>query len=286
MTPFSADSRDQLLQSYDADALFASAYALARWTPSERVTLAPGMRIDHWSLADGTSASPWVQGELRLSSSLKLRGGAGVHRQFPGFEQVAGLRHGTDLRAERAIHADVGLERALGREARVQVTFYHRREQGLVRLPDSEVRVVGNQLMLPSQTSRWVNALDGYARGVELLVQRRSNNGLSGWLSYSFGVNRYDDSTSGERFDGDVEQRHTFNAYGMYRVTDWFSLAAKLRLGSNVPAVGYWEQRGSEVLRRHDAQHPPRTGLRAARRARQSHVQLAVQVGSRCSWKS
>ena len=52
---------DQLLQSYDADALFASVYALARWTPNERVTLAPGM-IDHRSLADGTSASPWVQG--------------------------------------------------------------------------------------------------------------------------------------------------------------------------------------------------------------------------------
>ena len=239
---------DQLLQSYDADTLFASAYALARWSPSERATLAPGVRIDHWSLGAGTSASPWVQGELRLSSSVKLRAGAGVHRQYPGFEQVAGLRQGTDLRAERAIHADVGVERALGREARVQVTFYNRSEEGLVRLPDSEFRVVGNQLLLPSQTSRWVNALDGYARGVEVLVQRRSNNGLSGWLSYSYGVNRYDDSTTGERFDGDVDQRHTFNAYGLYRVTDRFSLAAKLRFGSNVPAVGYWEQRGPEYF--------------------------------------
>jgi TonB dependent receptor len=81
-----------------------------------------------------------------------------------------------------------------------------------------------------------------------LLIQRRSNNGITGWRSYSYGLNRYEDSTTGEQFDGDVEQRHTFNAYGMYRVTDRFSLTAKLRLGSNVPAVGYWEQRGSEYL--------------------------------------
>jgi carboxypeptidase family protein/TonB-dependent receptor-like protein len=239
---------ERVLQSYDTDALFASGYALARWSPNERATLSPGVRVDHWSLADGTSASPWVQGELELGASLKLRGGAGVHRQFPGFEQVAGFRQGTDLRAERAIHADIGVERAIGRDTRVQITFYHRREEGLLRLPDSEVRVVGNQLLLPSQTSRWVNALDGYAKGVELLVQRRSNTGITGWVSYSYGLNRYDDSSTAERFYGDVDQRHTFNAYGMYRVTDRFSLVAKLRLGSNVPAAGYWEQRGSEYF--------------------------------------
>ena len=98
-------------------------------------------------------------------------------------------------------------------------------------------------------TAPWINAMDGYARGVELLVQRRSNSGLSGWLSYSYGVNRYHDRTTGETFDGDYDQRHTFNAYGLYRLTNRFSLAGKLRVGSNTPAIGYWEQRdGAEYV--------------------------------------
>ena len=63
-------------------------------------------------------------------------------------------------------------------------------------------------------------------------------------MSYSLGFNRYHDRTTGESFDGDFDQRHTFNAYGLYRLTNRFSLAAKLRTGSNVPAAGYWEQRG------------------------------------------
>ena len=146
------------------------------------------------------------------------------------------------------MHTDVGFERTLGRDARVQVTFYRRSEQGLLRLPGAEIRIVDGRLVGPSLTSRWVNALDGGAHGVELLVQRRSSSGLSGWLSYSYGINRYEDSTTGERFDGDEDQRHTFNAYGLYRVTDRFSLAGKLRLGSNVPLVGYWEQRGADYF--------------------------------------
>ena len=231
------------LEFYDDSTVSASAYAQTPWSPGERLSVTPGVRIDHWSMTGGTTASPWVQSELKLSPSLKLRAGAGIHRQFPGFDEAAGLYRGTDLRPERAVHTDVGVEQALGREARLQVTLYNRQERDLLRLPGSEVRVEDGQLLPPSPTSPWSNALDGHARGVELLVQSRSSNGLSGWASYSFGVNRYTDTTTGESFDGDYDQRHAFNAYLLYRISDRFSVAGKLRIGSNVPATGYWEQR-------------------------------------------
>ena len=53
---------------------------------------------------------------------------------------------------------------------------------------------------------------------------------------------------TGESFDGDFDQRHTFNGYGLYRFNDRYSLAGKLRAGSNVPAVGYWEQQGDQYF--------------------------------------
>jgi outer membrane receptor for ferrienterochelin and colicin len=191
------------------------------------------------------AASPWVLGEVRLNDSVKIRGGAGLHRQFPGFDELAGLRAGSDLRSERAYHADLGVEQTFGESARWQVTLYNREERDLLRLPDEELRVSNGVLSGLSQTSRWINALDGYARGVELLVQRRSVDGLSGWASYSLGFNRYHDRTTGEAFDGDFDQRHTMNVHAQYRLTNRLSLAGKLRFGSNVPAVGYWEQRGA-----------------------------------------
>jgi hypothetical protein len=234
--------------AHDADATLSSAHGQIRWTGA-RAGVSAGARVDHWSLTRDTRTSPWLQGELRLRGTLTVRGGTGIYRQFPAVPEVTGMHGAATLRPERAYHADLGLEQSIGTSARWQLTFYDRRERDVLRLPDSELRVADGRIAGISPTARWVNALDGYARGVELLVQRRSNSGLSGWLSYSYGVNRYQDRLTGESFDGDYDQRHTFNAYGLYRLTNRFSLAGKLRMGSNTPAVGYWEQRsGAEFV--------------------------------------
>ena len=182
------------------------------------------------------------------------------------------------LAHERAYHADVGVEQTLGSASRWQVTFYNREERDVLRLPNSELRVEDGRLVGLVPTEPWINALDGYARGMEVLVQRRSANGISGWVSYSLGFNRYHDRTTGESFDGDFDQRHTFNAYGLFRITNRFSVVAKLRTGSNVPAMGYWEQQGDAFFvgsTRNTVRVPP---LLAARPARQPHVQLGVEA--------
>jgi len=74
-------------------------------------------------------------------------------------------------------------------------------------------------------------------------VQRQSPNGFSGWASYALGYTRYRDFTTGETFWGDYDQRHTVNLFGTYRVSDRFSLSARLRYGSNFPTVGYYDAR-------------------------------------------
>ena len=235
-------------QAFDDDALLSTAYGQVRWSPGQRGAVVTGALLNRWSLGADTLVSPWIQGELAAFGSVKLRAAAGVHQQFPRIDQSVGLRGTSALQPEVAYHADLGIEQVFGEDLRWQVTLYNREERDVVRLPGSELRVENDRLVPESRTSRWVNALDGYARGVELLLQRRSSSGLSGWLSYAYSVNRYHDYTTGESFDGDFDQRHTVNAYGLYRVTNRFSLAAKLRTGSNFPAVGYWEERGENIF--------------------------------------
>jgi hypothetical protein len=236
-----------VVRGFDASATLSSAYLHARWEPGARATIAGGARVDRWSLTDDQAASPWFQGEVRLPGALKLRGGAGIYRQFPGFEEAVGPFGGAvseeqePLRHERAYHVDAGLEQALGASARWQLTFYNREERDVLRWPGSEPLVQSRVLRLDPQP--WANALSGRSRGAELLVQRRSNTGLTGWVSYSYGLTRYRDVRTGEAFDGDFDQRHTFNGYALYRLTNRFSLAGKLRVGSNTPLVGYWTQR-------------------------------------------
>ena len=147
------------------------------------------------------------------------------------------------------------------------------------------MRFVDGRVVFPSPSDRWENSLDGYARGVEMLFQRRSTSGLSGWVSYSLGFNRYHDRVTGESFDGDFDQRHTFNGYGLYRFNDRYSLAGKLRAGSNVPAVGYWEQQGDQYFvsdTRNDLRLPryARLDVRLSRAftRRASRISLFVEV--------
>ena len=109
--------------------------------------------------------------------------------------------------------------------------------------PGAEQRVAGGVFVNASITTHYANALNGYARGIEWLVQRQSPNGFSEWASYAFGYSRYHDVTTGETFWGDSDQRHTVNMYGTYRATDRLSLSARFRYGSNFPAAGYWDRR-------------------------------------------
>ena len=74
------------------------------------------------------------------------------------------------------------------------------------------------------------------------MVQRLDSSAFSGWISYSYGRNRYRDVVTGETFWGDLDQRHTMNLYGLYRLSPRTSVSGKLRVGSNFPAPGYYTE--------------------------------------------
>jgi len=206
-------------------------------------TLAQGIRVDDWSLVHRTAASPWMEATVPLSSSVGIRAGAGIYHQAPDTAAVRGFRGTSTLGLSRATHTDLGVEGRLTGHLRWQVTGYNRNDHDLGRLPQSEIRLVNNVVVSASTSSLWVNSLSGYSRGVEWLLERRSERGISGWVSYALGYNRYADRLTGERFWGDFDQRHTFNAFGTYRLSDRMSMTARLRVGSNTPAVGYWTER-------------------------------------------
>jgi hypothetical protein len=171
---------------------------------------------------------------------LAVRAGAGIYRQEPEFVEVKGLR-GSELNGMRSYHADVGIEGPLARSITWQVSAYNREDRDYPWLPDTEFRVENNRFVLPSFTTLYQSALDGRSRGVELVIQRRRPNGLSGWVAYNFGVTKF--RVSDTEFYGDYDQRHALNVYGVYRMSDRTSFSTRFRAGSNFPAPGFYERR-------------------------------------------
>lgn len=238
---FVGANRIDTLQRFDASAVTVGAYAQTPLS-GRNWTVVPGVRIDHWSFDDSTTVSPWAQFRRSLTPRLTVRAGTGLYRQRPTFDQLIGLRGNPDLLAEQAIHLDGGVEGTIGGTLRWQAAFYQRQERHVIRLPGSEFRVVNGILILPSATTHYRNGMNGHARGVDLVLERRAPLGLSGWLAYSYGVSRYEDEGTGETFYGDYDQRHTINAYGQYRLTDRFNFSGRFRHGSNFPTPGYWQR--------------------------------------------
>ncbi|MEQ1908717.1 MAG: carboxypeptidase-like regulatory domain-containing protein, partial [Vicinamibacterales bacterium] len=232
-------------ERFDAQSTRVSAFVSGR-TRVGRATVAPGVRVDHWALIDSTAASPWLQATVPMGKSLILSAGGGVYRQSPDSGSVRGLRGTLSLGLSNATHTDISMEGRVHTSVRWRVTAYDREDRGLLRLPGSEPRVANNVFVNGSTTTRWTNALDGHARGIEWLLERHVERGLSGWVSYAFGHTRYDDRVTRERFWGDYDQRHTLNAFGTLRVSDRTSVSAQFRAGSNTPAVGYFTERGGQ----------------------------------------
>jgi outer membrane receptor protein involved in Fe transport len=232
------------VDDYRANAVRSGAYVSARWTPTSHVTVAPGARVDHWTLTSQSTTSPWVQSEWQLAGGRRLRASAGRYQQFPDFDRVLGVAGNPTLRPERANQFDAGLEQRLGTWLRLSATLYDRQEHDMLRQPGADTLLFHGIVARGTPYAPFENRLDGFARGVELMLQRAtSGRGLSGWLSYAYGRNRYHDVVSGETFWGDFDQRHTFNAYALYRHSDRASFVTKFRLGSNFPVPGYYAER-------------------------------------------
>ncbi len=244
--------------SYDQTGSAASAYAQARLT-ARRLSVTPGARIDMWSLSHATTGSPWLSAEYRVDQKTTLRGGTGVYRQFPDFDQVFGERGGgTHLHPERAVHVDIGIDRQLGTATRLQVTGYARQEAHILWPVDSEARRLANGSVIGARSNAaWVNALDGRGRGLEVLLRRDTGTGLSGWAGYAFSRLRYENAGTGESFWANADQRHTLTLYGHYRLSPRTSVGAKYRYGSNYPIAGYLADPSSTAGAASFADAPP-----------------------------
>jgi outer membrane receptor for ferrienterochelin and colicin len=212
------------------------------------LTLVPGARVDHWTLTDETTASPWLQLDWQLPHSSSIRAGGGIYRQFPEFEQVIGMFGLPDAPAQHADQYDIGFEQRLGPSVRWTVTLFDREEDGFFRRPGAETRLVNGRVVRGVQTAPYENQLEGFARGVEFLLQRRSTRGVSGWLAYSYGRTQRTDQQTHETYWADLDQRHAVNLYLSFRISDRTNLSTKIRAGTNVPAPGYYVQQGTDFF--------------------------------------
>jgi hypothetical protein len=238
----------RITEGYDANGVQAGAYVQDTWTlAGDRVSLTAGARLDRFDETDDTKLLPRASATVQLDAATRLLAGFGRYTQFPRFDQLFGRHGNPDLLPQGATHLSLGLERSLTATTRLRVEAYLQDLRDLPFTPAEDWRLVNGRVTPPLLGDPLQNALDGRSKGVELLLQRRSANGLSGWIAYAIGHARWHED-EGEPFDADFDQRHTVTVFGSYRVTPTLNLSAKYRYGSGFPVAGFYEQRPEGVF--------------------------------------
>ena len=124
----------------------------------------------------------------------------------------------------------------------LRATGFDRRESdGLRLIAEDRLDPITGERLQASTFPSYAERLDTTSRGLELVAMRRSPTGFSGWIAYMWAHTRARDTVTGERFDTDFDQRHTLNAVWTQRLSYRMTVGAKLRLGTNMPIVGYFE---------------------------------------------
>jgi hypothetical protein len=225
-----------------------SAFAHFSWAASPSVTVSPGVRLTWSTLLRRPVASRWVLSRWAFWPGWSVIASAGASRQPPELAYILGHDYVRELRPERAAHVEVGLDRQLAAGVRFQVTLFQRSEADLIQSPDVYTSLTDDGFAVHPSAGAYANALRGSSRGLELLVTRRSPRGLSGWASYAYGRTQYTDTTSGETFWADFDQRHTFNLFARHRFSTRTGVGATFRAGSNFPIPGYLAERSGHLV--------------------------------------
>lgn len=156
---------------------------------------------------------------------LLLKGATGLFSQPPAAFQLLSTGGNPDLRPERSWQSSVGAELQLPERVEVHTTFYYTYFYDLVQTV-SRVGTGPDEL----QRTYFANEGEGRAYGLELLIRRRIEQGLYGWLSYTL--------SRSERLDGNVwepfafDQTHVLNFAASYAIDGWrFGVSFQLATG-------------------------------------------------------
>lgn len=236
------------LDEYRGNAVRSGGYAQQSWNAWEgRIYATAGGRWDRHSVTGTGAVTPQASVGFVLGGT-RLQFGWGQYAQFPEMMHLLSRAGSRTLLPERATHYVAAVEQRLGERTRARAEFYHRYDRDLLFRPLLDPRILGGLIFNPPLDPPWQNSMRGYARGIDLFLQRRSANRLTGWVSYSLSYARLRDGVAGVAFPADQDQRHTVNVFASYRLRPSVNLSAKWLYGSGFPIPAFVRRDGTRYL--------------------------------------
>ena len=171
-----------------------------------------GIRYDRHRLTGRGYVSPRLGLSFHLDQGTNINLALGRSYQSPEWFELAMDRANCRLSSKYTDQAVVGLERLLADDLRGTLEAYYKKYYH-VPVPLSMTTADPNDW-----SSVYVNQGTGYAKGVELFLQKKVKDNLWGTASYSYSVSRArDPRDASKEFNWDFDYRHVLTLIAGYR---------------------------------------------------------------------
>ena len=220
-------NRFVVLTPEDTDSAFArrerqyAAYA-EQVFGGDRWDFRAGVRYEHDGFSGRGHVSPRFSANYRLSPTTRLAATAGTFFQSPRFLERAADPDNFGLRSERVDHLSLGVERRFGDNWDVLVEAYRQRLADLVTEGDAVTGVA-------------TNAGEGTAFGVDVVANRRFDNGWSANAVYSFNDSTRDDRDGLGEYPPDYNHRHMFSLGARWEITQRWQAGFRWKYATGRP---------------------------------------------------
>jgi hypothetical protein len=198
-----------------------AAYLQTSYTIVQPLTISAGLRFEHFALTNESDLSPRLAVSYRLLPTTTLNAAWGKFVQTPLSYQISPDPRNLALKSSKAIHYVLGAEHLLWDDTRATIEVYHKDIHDVIVDPDS--------------TNLLLNTGSGYARGVEVSLQKKFTDGFVGSASYTYSVSRRRDNASLPEYDFEYDRPHIINLLAGMELGEGWQVGAKFQFASGNP---------------------------------------------------
>jgi hypothetical protein len=215
-------------------------------TPTARWRIVPAVRVDFAQDSGHTDVSPRINARYDLIAAdpvsgrrrTTLKGGVGVFRQPPQFQETDPVFGTPGLESNNAMHYTLGAEQELTQQVELSVEGYYK-DLGEGPLGIGSDLVVSAQL--PNGGFGYVNEGVGSVIGLETLLKYKPDERFFGWIAYSVGRSVRRDHPRAPEYLFQYDQTHNLVVLGSYRLGRGWEFGGRFRLVSGslyTPVLG------------------------------------------------
>jgi outer membrane receptor protein involved in Fe transport len=199
---------------------------------ADEVELQTGLRGDLWITSDrDVDAAPSPRLELVVTpiEGLRLHAGGALNFQpavyafpIPGLTETS-----IDRGLQRSIQSEIGAVITLPEDIRIDATLFVNHFQDIILVENNWGWERVRCTFSICHEERAPERSEVLAHGGELMIRRRAETGLSGWLAYTLAWNEAT-GADGHRFTPVLDTRHVLNLLASYEFEFGLVLGARL----------------------------------------------------------